>query len=224
VSPRNLVAALLLIATAAACGGGDDDDDGSGGSGGTAGGATAGSPNGGATAGGSSGGGGSPTAGKTNGGNTNQSGSGGSGTAGGQAGSGQAGGTSTGAHCSPGTPQPSSNFFGGIIDQCASVEGLSGDVNHILDIELSKPVGPGETFAFSVDLGAPEGDFEMYGATAECGAVGEKLSTVHVTGNGIICHQVKPTSGTYSHMIWVWRVRAEMKDAAICESGTCSSK
>lgn len=46
-------------------------------------------------------------------------------------------------------------------------------------------------------------------------------SSVHVTGNGIICHEVKPVTGTYSHMIWVWRVAAEMKDTVICESGTC---
>ena len=64
----------------------------------------------------------------------------------------------------------------------------------------------------------------MYGATRECGDVGEKLSTVHVKGNGILCHEVKPVTGTYSHMIWVWRVIAGMKDTAVCESGTCPAQ
>jgi hypothetical protein len=104
------------------------------------------------------------------------------------------------------------------------VNGLTGHVSHLLDIELPKPIGPGDSFAFSVDMGAPEGDFEVYGATSKCGDVGEKLSTVHVLGDGIVCHAVAPTTDTYSHLIWVWRVAAEMKDVAMCESGTCPAR
>jgi len=112
-------------------------------------------------------------------------------------------------------------LFGNTINPCSSISGLPSDANYVLDIALTTPVGPGQTFAFSVDMHAPEGDFEMYGATSLCGAVGELLSTVHVTGDGILCHEVKPMTGTYSHMIWVWHTAGEMKNTAICESGTC---
>jgi hypothetical protein len=73
-------------------------------------------------------------------------------------------------------------------------------------------------------MGAPEGDFDVYGTTEECGAVGEKLSTVHVLGNGVVCHAVKPVTGTYSHLIWVWHTAGEMKIMAMCEAGTCPAK
>jgi len=132
-----------------------------------------------------------------------------------------AGGAVAAGYCAPGTPAPAALFFPDIIGQCGAVNGLPGDANYILDITLNAPVGPGQTFAFSVDMHAPEGDFEMYGATSGCGAVGELLSTVHVTGDGIICHEARPVTGTYSHMIWVWHTAGEMKYVAICESGTC---
>jgi hypothetical protein len=134
---------------------------------------------------------------------------------------GMSGGAATAGHCTPGTPQPAFNLFGNAINPCSSISGLPSDANYVLDIALTTPVGPGQTFAFSVDMHAPEGDFEMYGATSLCGAVGELLSTVHVTGDGILCHEAKPMTGTYSHMIWVWHTAGEMKNTAICESGTC---
>jgi hypothetical protein len=210
-----LVASVLLVSSVVACG----SSDGGGGSGGN--GASAGSATGGSSSGGSSSTGGSNATGgfTTTGGNSSSTG--GDNSKGGMSGGTAGSGSTTAGHCTPGTPQPPINFLGDVLNSCSSVSGVTGEVNNILDIALSKPVGPGQTFAFSVDLKAPEGDFEMYGANRECGDVGELLSTIHVTGNGIICHEVKPVTGTYSHMIWVWRVAAEMKNTAICESGTC---
>lgn len=129
----------------------------------------------------------------------------------------------TGAHCTPGTPKPVDSLIGLELGSCPSVSGLTGDLGFgsIFDIQLNAPVGPGQTFAFSVDVTTPEGDFELYGATRRCGDVGELLSKVHFSGDGIICHQVTPVTGTYSHMIWVRRADANMKAAAICESGMC---
>ena len=103
------------------------------------------------------------------------------------------------------------------------MSGLTGDLGFgsILDVQLSTPVGPGQTFAFSAEVTTPEGDFELYGATRRCGDVGELLSKVHFSGDGIICHQVAPLTNTYSHMIWVRRVAANLKAVTICESGMC---
>ena len=101
------------------------------------------------------------------------------------------------------------------------MKGVSGNVVHIVDIELFTPVGPGQTFAFSVGMKAAAGDFDVYGATEECGEVGEKRSTVHVPGDGVICHEVRPVTGTYSHLIWVWHVGGEMLTVAYCELGLC---
>lgn len=138
---------------------------------------------------------------------------------------GGAGGTAvTGAHCTPGTPQAAGFFFNGLIDQCSSVNGVAKSAAHIVDIELFNPIGPGQNFAFSVGFNGPEGDFDVYGATSECGDVGEKLSTVHVAEDGVICHDVKPVTGTYSHLIWVWHVGGEMLTVAYCESGTCGAR
>ncbi len=217
MNPLRLAAGILVVSMVA-CGGGDKND-GSTTSGG-AGAATVGTPAGGSSVAGSTATAGSPAAGGTNSAG-GQSGSAGSSVAGGGS---AAGGMPTGAHCTPGTPQPAASFIGGIVDQCSSVSGLTGDFNHLIDIQLPNPIGPGDTFAFSVDMKAPEGDFEVYGTTRECGDVGEKLSTVHVLGNGIICHAVKPVTGTYSHLIWVWRVRGEMLMVAMCESGTCPAQ
>jgi hypothetical protein len=191
MSSHKLAAAVGLVVAMVACGGGSDPNPGAGGS--------TGSPTGGSTA----------AAGSAMSG-------------GGSSGSGVSGGGAVSAgHCTPGTPKPAESYIGDILDTCPSVSGLTGDVKYIYDIALTKPVGPGQTFAFSVDLATPAGDYEMYGATRECGDVGELLSTVHVTGNGVICHEVKPVTGTYNHMIWVWRVVASMKDTAVCESGVC---
>lgn len=206
-----LAASIFVVSMVACSSGGDDDDTNSAaGSSGTA------------SAGGSTVGGSTGTAGAvTSSGSTSVAGKS---AGGGSAGSSSGGSASTGAHCTPGTPHPSAFYIGGIVDQCPSVSGLEGDYNHLIDIELPKPIAPGDEFAFSIDMNAPEGDFEVYGTTRECGDVGEKLSTVHVLGNGIICHAVKPVTGTYTHLIWVWRVAAEMKDLAMCESGTCPAQ
>jgi hypothetical protein len=204
MNASRLVASILAVSMVA-CGGDGGDSNAAGGSSGHA--------AGGSSAGSSSISGSTSMAGTTtSGGSTGSAGN----TSGGSAPSGQ--------HCAPGTPQPAYNFFGGIVDQCPSVNGLTGNVNHILDIELPKPIGPGDTFAFSVNMKAPEGDFEVYGTTRECGDVAEKLSAVHVLGNGIICHAAKPVTGTYSHLIWIWRVAGEMVDAALCEDGTCPAR
>lgn len=167
------------------------------------------------TSGGGSGGSTSGGAGNKSGGTSATAGGGGSATG---------GSAPSGAHCTPGTPQASFNYFGDIIDRCGTVEGLTGDVSHIEDIALPRPLAPGQKFAFSTEMKSPEGDFEMYGATEKCGAVGEKLSTVHLTGSGIVCHEVAPITGTYTHLIWVWRVRGEMVTTAMCEAGTCPAQ
>jgi hypothetical protein len=51
--------------------------------------------------------------------------------------------------------------------------------------------------------------------------VGELLSKVRFSEDGIICHQVTPVTPTYSHLIWVRRVAANMKAVTTCESGMC---
>jgi hypothetical protein len=215
LNPLKLLASAFLIVGVAGCGG-DENTPSGGAAGGSEGGAAAGS--------GSSPGGASSASGSASGG-LSASGGSASNEAGMTSGGGTAGGSATGGHCSPGTPQPAINFIGGTIDKCNSVSGVSGgDELHILDIALTTPVGPGQTFAFSVDMKAPEGDYEMYGTDRECGDVGEPLSRVHVTGNGIICHEVKPTTETYSHLIWVWHTAGEMKNTTLCESGTCPAR
>jgi len=128
----------------------------------------------------------------------------------------------TAGYCTPGTPQPAFNFFDGPIYTCGSAGGVPPDGDpYILDITLPGPLGPGQTYAFSADMKTSVGDFYVYGANAACGNVGELLSTVHVTGNGIVCHQVTPVTGTYSHLIWVWQEGGEAVTMALCESGTC---
>ena len=94
----------------------------------------------------------------------------------------------------------------------------------MLDIALTTPTGPGQTYAFSADMKSPEGDFDVYGTTSECGTPGDLLSTGHVTGDGIVCHEVKPVTGTYSHLIWVWHEGGEAVTMALCESGTCPAR
>jgi hypothetical protein len=152
-------------------------------------------------------------------GGTGAGGSGSSGSSGSSAG----GATPTGAHCTPGTAKPVESLIGLELGSCPSVSGLTGELGFgsIFDIQLTTPIGPGQAFAFSIEVTTPEGDFEIYGATRRCGDVGELLSKVHFGGDGIICHDVTPVTGTYSHLIWVRRPSAILKAATICESGMC---
>jgi hypothetical protein len=227
-----LLATALLYASVAGCSGDENAPSGSGsgggggGSGGSGGGTPAGSSAGGslATAGSMASGGTSPSAGDGNAGGKaggSSAGASGSSDVGGSSG---AGGSVSGAHCSPGAVQDAGFFFNGVFDQCESVEGVPEDIAHVVDIQLLTPIGPGQNFAFSVGFHGPPGDFDVYGATSECGKVGEKLSTVHIDEDGIICHEVKPVTGTYSHLIWAWHVNGEMLTVAYCESGTCSAQ
>lgn len=221
-----LLATAWLFASVAGCSA--DENPPTGGSGGdaSAGSSAGGSP---AAAGSMASGGSSPSAGEGNGGSKAGGSSAGGSSAGasgnsGVGGNGGAGGSVSGAHCSPGAVQDAGFFFNGVFDQCESVEGVPEDIAHLVDIQLLTPIGPGQNFAFSVGFHGPPGDFDVYGATSECGKVGEKLSTVHIGEDGIICHEVKPVTGTYSHLIWAWHVNGEMLTVAYCESGTCSAQ
>jgi len=200
MKPYRLIGGILVSSLIACSGGGDHGHPMTGGS--------SGSNTGGAHTGGSS-----PTSGGASGMAGAMMSGGSSGSAGGE--------VPTGAHCTPGTPRPATQLIGYVVDHCSRESGLTGDFKNNLDIALPKPIGPGDTFAFSVNMNASEGDFEVYGATRECGDLGEKLGTAHAVGSSIICYDIKPTSGTYSHLIWIWRSVAEMKDIALCESGMC---
>ncbi|HYQ14263.1 MAG TPA: hypothetical protein VEQ58_00840, partial [Polyangiaceae bacterium] len=127
-----------------------------------------------------------------------------------------------GAHCMPGTPQAPEHYLGLELGSCPSVSGLEGDFISLFDIQPSAPVGPGQVFAFSAYFAAPSaGDFELYGAKRRCGDAEEKLGSVRIGSEGTVCFDVKPQTDTYSHLIWVWRNVANMKELALCDAGMC---
>lgn len=190
-----LVVGLAL--TSALCGGCGDDGDGPA-SGGAA-------PTGGGGASGGTGSGGGGT------------GTGGLGAAPGT------GGTSVGV-CAPGYTTPGWSVYPEPFDNCSAVAGVDAPDAFFRDLTLDEPLAPGDTYAFSADLGSPAGRFEVYGATEKCGAVGELLDTVDTTGPGVVCHQVAPATGTYSHLIWVWYVAGEQGDTTFCSAGTCPGR
>jgi hypothetical protein len=221
VLPQLVTAAAVAVCSAVfACGGspsgdGDGDGDGRGGGGTAAGGS-------GSSAGGTAQGGG--LTGSDPGG---ASGSGGkSPTAGASSASGTAGAASAPpGSCSPGFTAKGATLYPFPFDTCGAIAGLEGVDAGFRDLTLPDgPVGPGQVYAFSAEMNAAAGTFELYGATEKCGKALELLDTVTIDGPGILCHQVSPKDGTYSHLIWVWRVAVEQGATTFCMGGMCPNR
>jgi len=201
---------LLLLAALGALGCGDDGDDGNGGS----------SGNGGST---EDGAGGSATTGTTSTSSTTST----TGTTGttGTTSTTSTTSTSGGETCEPGYTAGVATLYPFPFDNCGQIVGLEhlDDVS-FRDLTLPSPVGPGQTYAFSAEMHSAPGTWEVYGATEKCGAAGELLDTIEVAANGVVCHEVAPTTETYSHLIWVWYVGGSQGDTTFCEGGRCTGR
>lgn len=192
---KHLTLGLCLLGMASQVACGNGDD--GGGSGGT--------DSGGSTASGgdsSTGGAGNTTGGAP--------GSGGSPGTGGQDG---------GAHCSPGT-QKQMAFAYPPLKTCR----ILGDGGGDRTLALETPIGPGDTYAFSANMGGsnPSGTLtmEVWGTDQECGEGIELLAT-DALGPGIRCLEVSPQNGTYSHLLWIWSGSAGHDEVTFCPQGSC---
>jgi hypothetical protein len=162
-----------------------------------------------------------------NGGAGGTSGAAGAGSAaGGSSGASGSGGT-TGAICSPGTTVDGTvAYYDGHLKNCNSydpavVGGGVGNAPFITDIALAAPIGPGDTYAFSVDMeSSVGGTMEFWGSNAECGPGLELLATSPM-GVGMRCVELAPTQGPYTHIIWAWYGGGAHYDVTFCPGGTC---
>jgi hypothetical protein len=208
---------LLTVALGMAACGEPAPPDGSGGA------DTGGSESGGSATGGSENSGGSESGGASSGGSSS----------GGEAGSedggssGDGGDLGTGGtipedmHCSPGDTY-GAIAYAGLLSNCGTIGGEVGeDQDYGRSINLDAPIGPGDTYAFSVDMQSSFAEkMEFWGATEECGDGLELLATA-VMGEGIRCVEFKPQEGTYTHVSWVWFSGGAHGDATFCPEGTC---
>jgi hypothetical protein len=213
---RVLFCSLTVAVGVAACGE-PAPPDGSGGA------DTGGSESGGSATGGSENSGGSESGGASSGGSSS-SGEAGSedGGSSGDGGENGAGGTiPEDMHCSPGDTY-GAIAYAGLLSNCGTIGGEVGeDQDYGRSINLDAPIGPGDTYAFSVDMQAPFAEkMEFWGATEECGDGLELLATT-VMGDGVRCVEFAPQNGTYTHVSWVWWGSAAHGDATFCPEGTC---
>jgi hypothetical protein len=124
--------------------------------------------------------------------------------------------------CTPGFTADSSTLYPFPFATCGVVPGLEASDEAKRDLTLPAAIGPGDTYAFSAQVNTGGGSYRIYGATEECGAVGELLDTVDVaSGTQVLCHEVTPVSGSYTHLIWVWGAATQQGDTTFCEDGTC---
>jgi hypothetical protein len=195
---KKTLRALLLGATAVAVGCGNGSDNGNRGpTGGGNGGASGGSSGAGSGAGGDDVGGGSGAGGGAGSGGTVDSGA-----------------PDGGAHCAPGKKYVSSYPYP--LTNCAGQFAVR-------NIALPNPIGPGDKFAFSVELDASlEGTMELWGATESCGTKLELLATGPM-GVGTRCLEVTPQQGTYPNLIWVWHGAGSHRDVTLCPGGSCGN-
>jgi len=166
---------------------------------------------------------GAGSAGAASGGRAGGSGDGGA--------SARAGASSAGANgagplaCTPGFTAGAATLYPFPFANCGDIPGLEAEHRSFRDVSLPNPVGPGDTYAFSAEMKTAAGTYLLYGATEKCGGVGELLDTVEVeNGDVVLCHQVSPVTGTYTHRIWVWSVAAQQGDTTFCEGGACPGR
>jgi len=211
----------ILGLSASACGGGDGGSaSGAGGSNSGSGGASA----AGMSTSGASGKAGSPSAGSTSGGSS--TGTGGAGTSG----SGNTGGSNADLACSPGKTTRADFAYPDPIQNCG-FDGkgeLAGVDGFFRSIKLAEPIGPGDTFSFSVGLGdLGLGTMELWGGTGECGEAHEHFATVSIPeggGTGSRCMTAAPKTGTYPFLIWVLHTAGGHGDVTLCPNVACPSE
>jgi hypothetical protein len=118
-------------------------------------------------------------------------------------------------HCAPG-------YTDGVIAHCGRIGGEVGvDQDFGRSINLEAPIGPGDTYAFSVEMRTDSPDkMEFWGANEECGDGLELLATA-VMGTGTRCVEFKPQEGTYTHVSWVWFGTGARDTVTFCPEGTC---
>jgi hypothetical protein len=149
-------------------------------------------------------------------------------TPGGSAGSaaGSGGSASNAGKCSPGKSIPSAFAYPDTIQNCGfegkgELEGVEGFYR---SIKLAEPIGPGDKFAFSVDISnLASGSMELWGGTGECGEAHEKLSTVTLEqgASGVRCLGAAPATGTYPYLIWVLQSAGQHGEVTLCPDVEC---
>jgi hypothetical protein len=85
-------------------------------------------------------------------------------------------------------------------------------------IKLPEPIGPGDTFSFSVGLGGL-GTMELWGGSGECGDAHEHFATVNIPeggGTGSRCMTAAPKTGTYPYLIWILHTAGGHGDVTLC--------
>lgn len=162
--------------------------------------------------------GGTASGGATASGGTSSTGGGASGGA-----NGSGGGTS-GAHCTPGEKRNALFLYPDPIQNCGFTGSgeLEGVDAYFRTIKLEAPIGPGDTFAFSVEDESAEGTMELWGTNEECGPAQEKLAT-SAMGTGTFCMEASPENGTYTYLVWVRYAGGEHGDVTFCPSGSCGT-
>jgi hypothetical protein len=208
---------LLTVALGMAACGEPAPPDGSGGA------DTGGSESGGSATGGSENAGGSESGGASSGGSSS------GGEAGAEDGgnSGDGGDLGTGGtiaedmHCAPGDTY-GVIAYAGLLSNCGTIGGEVGDDQFVgRSINLEAPIGPGDTYAFSVEMQTAFPDkMEFWGANEECGDGLELLATA-VMGEGVRCVEFAPQNGAYTHVSWVWFGGGAHTDVTFCPEGTC---
>lgn len=161
-------------------------------------------------------------------GTSHVAGAGGAGGAGATSGSTGASGAATGGtsggmkHCTPGTTEPGINAFPYPLSNCGTTGkgALAGKEGYFDNIALDKPIGPGDTYAFSVDMMSADGTMELWGTASSCGDAVELLATAQA-GTGIRCMTVSPKTGTYSNLIWAIYAAGTNGDVTFCPGGSC---
>ena len=117
-------------------------------------------------------------------------------------------------HCSPGDKYESAYAYLSRMENCGVGVGRS--------IVLPEVLGPGDTYAVSADMGPGTSQtMELWGAADACGEKLELLGTFPM-GPGVVCMEVSPQEGTYSHLIWAWNSPSGgHNDVTFCPMGTC---
>lgn len=129
--------------------------------------------------------------------------------------------------CSPGKTTRASFAYPDLIQNCGfdgSGE-LAGAQGFFRSIKLDKPLAPGDTFSFSVELGElGEGNMELWGGTGECGEAHEHFATVQIPKGGANesrCMTAAPKTGTYPYLIWLIRSAGAHGDVTMCPGVSC---
>ncbi len=104
------------------------------------------------------------------------------------------------------------------------MSGLTGDLDFaaIWDVHLSTPVGARPDFRVVGRGVVTRRRLRALRHDRRCGDVGEFTSTVHASGDVIVCHEGDPGDRhLLAHDLGAAQPQALMKSVAICESGMC---